>query len=406
MPLKRADVNVFFPHCRDVDLGRVLSGGLLCRHGSPLQDAQQDAANLLATIKLQSNPENTVGVLTTAGSSSRILITSTQDTGKILTCLRSVAPTGTADVVAAMQKAQLALKHRQNQAQRQRIVLFVGSPIAAEEAVLVSLGKKLKKNAVAVDVINFGESVENEEKLNAFIGAVNSDENSHLLSVASGTAILADAIMPSPIVSDNGGGGGGGSGGGGSSEAFPFGVDPSVDPELAMVLRLSMEEEEARRAAASASEGGGASAAGDAAAGTADTPSTAAAGAAAASVDGAAAGGPIAGADEAGGASDDAELYDSGDAEMDVDAEVGDDDGEDEEGDDTEDAEADMLVQALAASNEEAAQGGGGDEDMDEDLRRAIELSKEEYDGGDAASGGADGGGDSGGKPDGSAGSA
>lgn len=159
------------------------------------QDAQQDAANLLATIKLQANPENTVGVLTTAGTSSRILITSTQDSGKILTCLRSVSPTGTADVVAAMQKAQLALKHRQNQAQRQRIVLFVGSPIAAEEAVLVSLGKKLKKNAVAVDVINFGESVENEAKLNAFIAAVNADDNSHLLSVASGTAILADAIM-------------------------------------------------------------------------------------------------------------------------------------------------------------------------------------------------------------------
>ncbi|KAK1857559.1 hypothetical protein I4F81_000176 [Pyropia yezoensis] len=232
-------------------------------------DAQQDAANLLATIKLQSNPENTVGVLTTAGASSRILITSTQDSGKILTCLRSVAPTGSADVVAAMQKAQLALKHRQNQAQRQRIVLFVGSPIAAEEAVLVSLGKKLKKNAVAVDVINFGESVENEAKLNAFISAVNVDENSHLLSVASGTAILADAIMPSPI-----------------------------------------------------------------------------------------------------------------------------------------DAEADMLVQALAASNEEAQQGEGGEEDMDEDLRRAIELSKEDYDGGGAGSDGAGGSGGAGDKPDGSSGNA
>ena len=32
------------------------------------------------------------------------------------------------------QVAQLALKHRQNKNQRQRIVIFVGSPIAADEA--------------------------------------------------------------------------------------------------------------------------------------------------------------------------------------------------------------------------------------------------------------------------------
>lgn len=38
-------------------------------------------------------------------------------------------------------------------------------------------------------------------------------------------------------------GGGGDSGGG----AFEFGVDPSADPELALALRMSMEEEKARQ---------------------------------------------------------------------------------------------------------------------------------------------------------------
>jgi hypothetical protein len=73
---------------------------------------------------------------------------------------------------------QLALKHRENKSLRQRILVFVGSPLPDEEAELVKLGKKLKKNNVAVDVVNFGETEENLAKLNAFIESVNSGENS------------------------------------------------------------------------------------------------------------------------------------------------------------------------------------------------------------------------------------
>ena len=69
------------------------------------------------------------------------------------------------------------LKHRQNKNQRQRIVVFVGSPIAEDEAALVKLGKKLKKNSVAVDIVNFGEEQLNTAKLQAFIDAVNSNDN-------------------------------------------------------------------------------------------------------------------------------------------------------------------------------------------------------------------------------------
>jgi 26S proteasome regulatory subunit N10 len=46
--------------------------------------------------------------------------------------------------------------------------------------------------------------------------------------------------------SDGAGPSGSGGGGGGS---FEFGVDPSMDPELAMALRMSLEEEQARQRA-------------------------------------------------------------------------------------------------------------------------------------------------------------
>jgi 26S proteasome regulatory subunit N10 len=64
-----------------------------------------------------------------------------------------------------------------NKNQRQRIIMFVGSPVQEDEQTLVKLAKKLKKNNVAVDVVNFGEDSLNQSKLEAFIEAVNSSDN-------------------------------------------------------------------------------------------------------------------------------------------------------------------------------------------------------------------------------------
>jgi 26S proteasome regulatory subunit N10 len=72
---------------------------------------------------------------------------------------------GKINLSAGLQVAGLALKHRQNKNQRQRIVVFVGSPVTEEESALVKLGKKLKKNSVAVDIVNFGEEAENTPKV-------------------------------------------------------------------------------------------------------------------------------------------------------------------------------------------------------------------------------------------------
>lgn len=151
---------------------------------------------------------------------------------------------------------QLALKHRQNKAQRQRIIVFVGSPIAEDEKTLVKLARKMKKNNVAVDFVNFGEvESDNTQKLQAFIDAINSYDNSHMVTVPPGPQLLSDRLIATPILGDAGmseGGSGaaeGGSGGEGSS-GFEFGFDPNLDPELAIALRMSMEEEKARVAKA------------------------------------------------------------------------------------------------------------------------------------------------------------
>ncbi|KAG8901429.1 hypothetical protein FRB99_005317 [Tulasnella sp. 403] len=221
--------------------------------------AQSDAVNVIFGRKTNANPENTVGLMTMAGKSPQVLVTPTVDIGKILTGLHSTQISNEADISTALQVAQLALKHRQNKNQRQRIIVFVGSPLKAksDEKGLVKLAKKLKKNNVAVDIISFGEDEveENEGLLRAFVEGVQSGENSHLVSVPTGQHLLSEAILASPILLGEEGapGGFGGEAAGGSAEGFEFGVDPSLDPELAMALRMSLEEERARQAAQSSS---------------------------------------------------------------------------------------------------------------------------------------------------------
>lgn len=226
-----------------------------------IQAAQVDSVNMLCSAKVNANAESSVGLLTMAGSSAALLVSSTRDLGRVFTSLHDVKFDGLSNFIAGIQKAQLALKHRQNAHQRQRIIVFVTSPIEVPQDKLIRLGKNLKKNNVAVDIINIGLEGDNVEKIDGFIAAVNSGENSHALHVQAGSQNLVEALMQSEIYIDRDGAVGVGTeaaassaAGGANAAEFPYGVDPSVDPELAMVLRISMEEEQARQAAAREAE--------------------------------------------------------------------------------------------------------------------------------------------------------
>eukprot|EP00958_Prasinococcus_capsulatus_P021664 scaffold2963_cov341-Prasinococcus_capsulatus_cf.AAC.4 len=128
-----------------------------------------------------------------AGKNARVVVTPTGDLGKILGSMHGLQVEGDgANIISGVQVAQLALKHRQNKNQRQRIILFAGSPIESEPETLVKVGKKLKKNNVAVDIVSFGDIEANKEKLEALLAAVNSNDNSHLIEVPPGPLIMSD----------------------------------------------------------------------------------------------------------------------------------------------------------------------------------------------------------------------
>lgn len=201
--------------------------------------AQRDAASAVFMNKLQANPESTVGLMTMGGEVKTTFIS---DFSTFMAGIRDTKITGKLQLASSIQIAALALKHRQNKHQRQRIVVFLGSPIEDGERELVQLAKRMKKNNIAIDVVSFGQEADNEAKLDQFINTVNSNNNSHLLTVPPGPHVLADVVRQSPILKDGSSQP--------SSNAFAdddLGFDAADDPELALALRMSLEEERLRQ---------------------------------------------------------------------------------------------------------------------------------------------------------------
>lgn len=143
-------------------------------------DAQSDAVGLISNAKTQQNHENTVGLIAMhPNAKADVLVNCTQDIGRVLSSLAKMKigdnslikppslnvssgseskatdddnTNDSINILVALQTAQLALKHRKNKKQDQRIILFVGSPItkAQNEKMLIKAAKRLKKNNVSV----------------------------------------------------------------------------------------------------------------------------------------------------------------------------------------------------------------------------------------------------------------
>uniref|UniRef100_A0A1I7ZL13 26S proteasome non-ATPase regulatory subunit 4 n=1 Tax=Steinernema glaseri TaxID=37863 RepID=A0A1I7ZL13_9BILA len=205
--------------------------------------SQQEAANLILQCKLRNNPENAVGLITMADT-VQVLSTMTQEDRKLFAKLHQVEINGTCKFISAIKIAHLALKHRQNRNHRMRIVMFWGSPLPEMKDIdMYRLAKKLKKEKVFVDLILFGEAnCDGSMILDQFVDCINGQNpanGSNILQVATGTK-LTDAIIKSPIcrgedgqnvaVASSGGG-------------YEFGVDGEDDPDLALALRVSLEEQ-------------------------------------------------------------------------------------------------------------------------------------------------------------------
>lgn len=214
-----------------------------CRNGDFVPTrllAQRDAANLVARTKMRQNAENACALLTM--SNNHLVATLTTDQSKFMSVMSRVEADGECKFTAAVRVAQLSLKHRMNKNHKQRIVIFVCSPVVEDEKEIIKVAKRLKKEKVSLDIISFGENEANQVKLAAFIDTLNGKDggSSHLVSISSG-ASLEQALRQSPIID-------GGDAGGAAAGGFGMDMDDGGnDPELAMALRISLEEQRARQ---------------------------------------------------------------------------------------------------------------------------------------------------------------
>nr|BAN42073.1 26S proteasome regulatory subunit RPN10, putative [Entamoeba invadens] len=188
-------------------------------------EAQIEAVQSITTVKLQKNPENYVGSIAAGSESKRILVTPTNDFGKILSGLHLAKVGGLSDFKQALLVAKLALANRVEKIYTQRIILFVGSPINMKEEETAEIINALKKNGIALDIVSFGEVVDNAKVLETFPAGMG--EECTLVTVPAGPHVLLEMISKTPIIMRDGGLG-----------AF----NPEYDPEYAAAIRASMGE--------------------------------------------------------------------------------------------------------------------------------------------------------------------
>ncbi|KAI9447008.1 hypothetical protein F5148DRAFT_1379621, partial [Russula earlei] len=185
------------------------------------------------------NPHRTLVPL-----SLEVLITHTKELGQILAAVHQTS-TNLGRMASIPTNKNL----------HQCIVVFVGSLLEDAspdtEHALVHLAKKPQKDNVALNIVAFGDGIEDAGEVTRppdITLAV--PPVSHLSSIIFNSPILAgDRGIPDELVAVPGCVGG--AAGTGGVSHFSSGIDPSLDPELAMVLRMSMEEA-ARQVAANA----------------------------------------------------------------------------------------------------------------------------------------------------------
>ena len=227
--------------------------------------AVQEAATLVVSARLQSNPENTLGFLTMAGKACSVRESLTSDSDRVLAALTHLLPGGPLHFSHSLQIAQLALSHSRLSHAEKRAIIFIGSPISESPTVLEKLARKLKRDNVSVDVVAFGVPA-NVDLLKTFVQQVDKNSTSHFIDVPREASIV-DRVLSSVLISGSfgdgsaaaAGGDGAGPGmaaAGGMGAGAAGGMDFSgMDPDMAMAIRMSLEEDQERQRRAAAAAG-------------------------------------------------------------------------------------------------------------------------------------------------------
>lgn len=156
---------------------------------------QYEGLRTYVVTKIQSNPENTVGVISMGDDFFGVLASHTRDYTKILYYAKDFACFGGAmQLGSALHMAFVSLCR--SAPMKRRVVVFAGGDLTRPMEVLVRIGYGAKMESIALDVVQFG-SDDKDARLEAMVAAANNDDNSHFLHVPPGSSI-SDILLSDP----------------------------------------------------------------------------------------------------------------------------------------------------------------------------------------------------------------
>ena len=196
--------------------------------------AQQEAINDFMLHKLQSNPENDIGLMSIGGTRPNVVVPLCREQMTLQKKLFALQCTGSVDPYTALRIGALMLKNRQEKHHSKRVVLFFGSQLNATKTAnsskrLTTLGQNFRKTNISLDLIIFGSQDEIKfgteffEPLKKILG-----DNCQLSTAISGTS-LSSLLLPIDTVQH-------------TSNAVILPQNGEDDPELAYAIQLSLQD--------------------------------------------------------------------------------------------------------------------------------------------------------------------
>lgn len=191
-------------------------------------DAQKIAAERLSHFIFSQSPKSQIAIGSLAKDSFGIIRSLTSNFYKIEDTIAKIERGGPAQLVNVIRSSFLTLHYRHDDIKIKRIVVFICSEHdMTTELISSKLAQAANKEDVSIDIIAFGDDVNCTDILQEFTQKLH-NPSFYVESTLSST-ILSDVVLSSPIITRN--------------EEQPD-ANYENDPELALTLRLSMEQDE------------------------------------------------------------------------------------------------------------------------------------------------------------------
>lgn len=213
----------------------LIDNSLFSRNGDAIPNrfqAELEGATSVINFKTNDNPETSVGLMLMAGKGKQILTTPTNDSAQLFAQYSKIPIQDFLELSRSIQIARLTMKHRVNKHQHEKLVIFIASAIKENPEDLYVLARNLRRDSIAVDLVNIC-CPENISILQNFLEIVNVENKSHFVNFAGGATRLNDALKEGGVL--------------GGQVTAEGGFAEDMDPEMEMVIRISLEEERKRQ---------------------------------------------------------------------------------------------------------------------------------------------------------------